>query len=303
MLPLALLALGAGAATWAARAAYARGLRAEVGTRLRVGPSGIVPGAEPYTLTARGDAPAVMLLHGFGDTPQSMRYLGGALHAAGFTVHAPLLPGHGRTLDDYGRSGAAAWLAHARDELATLRARHAEVAVVGLSMGGAIATVVAAETPDLKALVLLAPYLSMPTRLRRVARAHRLVELVLPWANGGGESSIRDPEEAARNLAYRVVAPHLLRELLAVVETAQRAIPRVAAPTLVLHSRTDHRVPVEAAEREWAKLRSPQRELVWFEECGHLMTVDREHHAVSARVRDFLARHAGVVDRGRVVTG
>ena len=292
MLPL-LVALGTGVAAWtAARATYARRLHAEVARRLPVGPSGIVPGAEPFTLAARGDAgqrPAVLLLHGFGDTPQSVRYLAGALHAAGWTVHAPLLPGHGRTLAEYGASTAAAWLAHARDELATLRARHAEVAVVGLSMGGAIATVLAAEAPDLRGLVLLAPYLSMPNRLRRLARVHRLVELALPWAQGGGEASIRDPDEAARNLAYRVVAPHLLAELLRVVETAQEAIPRVTVPTLVVHARQDHRVPVEAAEREYAKLRMPERELVWFEDCGHLMTVDRAHPEISARVREFLA--------------
>jgi carboxylesterase len=302
MIPL-LVALGAGAAAWTARSMRARRLHAEVARRLPVGPTGIIPGAEPYTLAGRPDGPAVMLLHGFGDTPQSMRYLGGALHAAGWTVHAPLFPGHGRTLADYGRSGARDWLAHARDELATLRARHADVALAGLSMGGAVASVLAAETPDLRALVLLAPYLSMPTRFRRLARAHRLVELALPWAKGGGEASIRDADEAERNLAYRVVAPHLLRELLTVVETAQRVLPQITTPTLVLHSRNDHRVPVEAAEREYAKLRMPQRELVWFDECGHLMTVDREHHAVSACVRGFLARHVATVERAKAGAG
>lgn len=303
MLPL-LATLGAGAAAvLAARGAYVRRLHAGVARRLPVGPSGIVPGAEPFTLTARGDAPAVLLLHGFGDTPQSMRYLGDVLHAAGWTVRAVLLPGHGRTLADYGRSGARDWLAHARDELATLRAGHGEVAIVGLSMGGAIASVLAAETPGVRAVALLAPFLSMPTRIRRVARAYRLVELVLPWVDGGGEASIRDPEEAERNLAYRVVAPHLLHELLTVVETAQRALPRITTATLVVHSRSDHRVPVEAAEREFAKFRTPERELVWFEDCGHLMTVDREHAAVSACVRDFLARHVGAAAGTRAVTG
>ena len=36
-------------------------------------------------------------------------------------------------------------------------------------MGGSLATILAAEAPDVRALVLLAPYLSMPTRLRRAA--------------------------------------------------------------------------------------------------------------------------------------
>jgi carboxylesterase len=215
-------------------------------------------------------------------------------------VHAPLLPGHGRTLAAFGRSGAAAWLDHARDELATLRARHPSVALVGLSMGGAIASVLAAETPDVRALALLAPYLSMPTTIRRIARLHRLVGLAMPWAPGRGERSIHDEEEATRNLAYGVVAPHLLRELLRVVDAAQAALPRLATPTLVVHTRQDNRVPVEAAEREFAKLRAPERELVWLEDCGHLVTVDREHGEVSRRVTTFLARHLETPMRERM---
>lgn len=305
MLPI-IATLGAAAVAWAARTAVARRHHADVARRLPVGPSGIIPGAEPFTLPARGhpgDGPAVLLIHGFGDTPQTLRYLGGALHAAGWTVHAPLLPGHGRTLAEYGRSGAASWIAHARDELATLRARHREVAIVGLSMGGAIASVLAAETPEVRALALLAPYLSMPTTIRRLARVHGLLGLMMPWAAGRGQRSIHDEREAARSLAYGVVAPHLLRELLRVVEAAQEAMPRITTPTLVLHSRQDIRVPTDAAEREYAKLRMPDRELVWLDRCGHLVTVDHEHHDVSAHVAAFLSRHVELGAAQRAITG
>lgn len=299
-----LLALGAAGAALAVRQAAARRLHRMVAARIPVGPAGIVPGAEPFELAAHDPgAPAALLVHGFGDTPQTLRYVAGALHAAGWHVRVPLLPGHGRTLADFGRSGARDWLAHARDELALLRARHGEVSIAGLSMGGAIASVLAAETPELRGLALLAPYLSMPNRIRRLARVHRLVGLALPWAAGRGERSIHDEREVARNLAYGVVAPHLLRELLRVVEESQRALPRITVPTLVVYSRQDNRVPVEAAEREYAKLRAPERELVWLERCGHLVTVDFEHDVVSARVTEFLGRHAGTREVRRAVTG
>lgn len=302
MLPL-LAALGAGVAAYAARAAVARRHHRAVAARMPVGPSGIIPGAEAFTLPTRGDGPAVLMLHGFGDTPQTLRYLGGALHAAGFTVRVPLLPGHGRSLAEFGRSDAASWLAHARDELAALRARHASVALVGLSMGGALASVLAAETPDVRAVALLAPYLSMPTTVRRLARVHRLLELAVPWTASRGERSIHDEREAARSLSYGVVAPHLLRELLRVTEAAQQALPRIVAPTLVVYSRQDNRVPVDAAEREYARLRTPERELVWLEGCGHLVTVDHEHREVSARVSAFLDRHLAQAQRTHAITG
>ena len=72
-------------------------------TRLTVGNDGIVLGAGAIAHDAVTDR-AVLLLHGFGDTPQTLHYVADALFAAGYTVRAPLLPGHGRTLAEFGTS-------------------------------------------------------------------------------------------------------------------------------------------------------------------------------------------------------
>ena len=64
---------------------------------------------------------AVLLLHGFGDTPQTLHYVADALHAAGYTVRAPLLPGHGRTLAAFGATRAKQWISAARDAYANGR--------------------------------------------------------------------------------------------------------------------------------------------------------------------------------------
>ena len=79
----------------------AQQLEREVAARLRLGPNGIVMGAEPETLIG-SRTHAVLVVHGFGDTPQSVRELAHSLHARGFTVEVPLLPGHGRTLTEFG---------------------------------------------------------------------------------------------------------------------------------------------------------------------------------------------------------
>jgi carboxylesterase len=158
-------------------------------------------------------------------------------------------------------------------------------------MGGSLATILAAETPDVRALVLLAPYLSMPTRLRRAARAHYLLGILFPYLRGGGERSIRDPAEAARNLAYGFTTPRLVFELARVVDYARAAAPTVAAPTLVVQSRQDHRVPPDAAERAFALFTARERRLVWTEGNGHILTVDYGRQAVFAVVIDWLERH------------
>lgn len=248
-------------------------------------------GAGPIDLQADGGR-AVLLLHGFGDTPQTLAYLAAYLHAHGWAVRAPLLPGHGRTLDEFAKSRATDWVESARTELKALRARYETVSIVGLSMGGSLATILAAEERGVDGLVLLAPYLSMPTRLRRAASAHHLLGTVFPYLEGRGEQSIRDPAESARNLAYRFTTPRLVFELACVVDRARGAAPAVTAPTLVIQSRQDNRIPPDAAQRAFALFAAANRRLSWTEGNGHIITVDYGRQGVFASVVEWLAMHA-----------
>jgi carboxylesterase len=280
----------------------ARVLEREVGRRLPRGADGIVVGAEPiHREGTRGDA--VLLLHGFGDTPQALGYLADALHGRGWTVHAPLLPGHGRTLRAFAASTADDWERAAIGAYDALRARHERVAVVGLSMGGALATLCARHDPAIPALVLLAPYLAMSPRVRGLARVHALWSPFAPFVVSGGEASIRDEAERPRSRAYGAVAGASLRELLRVVERANATLPALRAPTLVVHSRDDHRIAARLAERAFARIATSVRRLVWLEDCGHLLTVDRERDRVFALTLDWLEQHLRAAQARRSTLG
>ena len=262
-----------------------------VASRLSLGSDGIVAGAAPIDYHA-DTGRAVLLLHGFGDTPQSVGYLASYLHVHGWTVRAPLLPGHGRSLEAFAASRADDWIDCARQELDALRTRYRSVSVVGQSMGGSLATILAAEVGDLRTLVLLAPYLSMPTRLRRAASAHSILGMMVPYLRGGGERSIRDPAEAARNLAYGFTTPRLVYELAKIVDLARRAASNVTTSTLVIQSRQDHRIPADAAERAFALFTAPERRLIWTEGNGHIISVDYGREGVFSSVVEWLAAHA-----------
>jgi carboxylesterase len=275
----------------AARAAVARRREGALARRLPLGADGIIPGAATIDLAGRGPHAAFMV-HGFGDTPQTLALLAEYLHARGFSVRVPLLPGHGRTLPEFARSRADDWIGFARSELAAFRARHPDAAIVGLSMGGAVAAVLAAEAPAPPALALVAPYVSMPATVRRLARIHPLVGTVAPYVGArGGERSIHDPDAKTRSLAYGCCTPRLVAELASVVERGRRALPALRAPTLVVHSREDNRVPPEAAERTFALIGAPERRLVWTAEGGHILTVDHGRERIFALVEEWLAGH------------
>jgi carboxylesterase len=259
--------------------------------RLPTGADGIIAGAQSITLDGSTDD-AILLLHGFGDTPRTLAYLARALADIGYTVHAPLLPGHGRTVLEFNRTRAKEWITAAREAYARMRATHPSVSVMGLSMGGALGIILAADAPDLPALVLVAPYVSMPRRAHLVARFHRVWQLFTPVFRSGGQRSIYDPAEKARSLAYGLVTPRTLFELSRIVRRVQVSLPRIKAPTLVIHGVNDERVPPEAAAREYGRLGAPEKELVWAHEGGHVLTVDVGRERVIGLVVEWISRHA-----------
>lgn len=249
-------------------------------------------GCEEIRLEAPGNR-GVLLLHGFGDTPQTLSYLAPELHRAGFTVHAPLLPGHGRSVADFSRSSANEWLDASRAALRKLSASHSSVGLCGLSMGGALAILLAAEHPELRALALIAPYVAMPARLVAAAASHRLWGRFAGVFEARAERSIHDPVEREQNLGYGETTGRLLNELWRLGRQARGVLPDVTVPTLVIQSREDNRIRPRVAKRLVDRLGATEKRLVFTEGAGHIITVDYGRDAVIAEVRDWLAAHLG----------
>lgn len=251
---------------------------------------GVVVGGEGFVLDRPG-APAVLLLHGAGDTPQTLHYLARELHIRGFHVSAPLLPGHGRTVSAFDGVTANGLLDAARASFADLRQTRDWVGLIGLSMGGALAVMLAAENADLPALGLAAPYLSMPRRVDRISRLSWLWGAVVPVVRSAEGTSVLDPTERERNLAYGVFTARALRALRAITLRAAGDVPRVTAPTLMIQSREDNRIAVVDAERAFARLGATEKRLEWITGAAHVITVDYGRDRVIASLASWMEAH------------
>jgi hypothetical protein len=77
---------------------------------------------DPRPFHLKGSTTGVLLLHGFTSTPQSVAYVGHAIHTAtGASVSVPLLAGHGDTPQALAQTGYRDWLASAEAALDALR--------------------------------------------------------------------------------------------------------------------------------------------------------------------------------------
>lgn len=278
------------ASVGAARAVYPRYLERRAARRRPVDAHGIVRGAASIRLKRQG-APAVLVLHGAGDTPQVVAGIARHLYDNGFSVRAPLLHGHGRALRDLHQANARRWAEDVQREFDTLTAEHPTVAVVGLSMGGALAVALAARRRNLCALVLLAPYIAMPAPVRVMARLSKAWGWLLPYFPSGGRRSIHDAAAASRALGHGLFTPNALVGLADAVSEAQRSLPSVVAPTLLIQSIEDNRIARTATERAFARLGAPEKEVVWTRGAGHVITVDYGHERVFELTTRWIRAH------------
>jgi carboxylesterase len=220
-----------------------------------------------------------------------MGHLAGALAALGYTVAAPLLPGHGRDLAAFDRSSADDWYAAVLQEFDRLRESHGWVGVVGLSMGGALSARLAAETHRVDALVLASPYLSMPAGGSIMARTAPLWGALFPAVRTASEKSVFDPAARAVSLGYGAFTHNSLRALRTTASRGFAALPNIKAPTLIMQSTTDNRISSPATQRAFDRLGAREKRLEWIEGAGHVITVDYGWEKVVGRIIEWMEIH------------
>ncbi|HVE74798.1 MAG TPA: alpha/beta fold hydrolase, partial [Mycobacteriales bacterium] len=96
----------------------------------------VLPGAEPIDLP--GGPVGVLVSHGFTGRTQSISDWAHHLGAAGLTVAAPRLPGHGTSWQDMNTTGFRDWYGEIERTFDDLRSRCETVFAMGLSMGGTL---------------------------------------------------------------------------------------------------------------------------------------------------------------------
>jgi len=241
----------------------------------------VIPGCEPFS--APGGPDGVLVLHGFTGSPHSMRPLAEVIANRGYAVEAPRLPGHGTSMEDLVACRWEDWSSAADAAFDALGAQCRKVAVVGLSMGGGLATWLAERHPEIVALVAINPLVQpISDDLRDGAR--QLLEAGMETIDGVG-NDIAKP--GADELSYPGVPLAAVGSLMDALEVVAADIEKVTCPTLVLTSREDHVVSTDNSELLVAKVAGPV-EQVWLERSYHVATLDWDADVIEAETCRFL---------------
>ena len=248
----------------------------------------------------------VLLLHGFGGAPFEMRGLEAACAEAGMVTDLPVLPGHCRTVEAWGRTGWDDWLGLAVERFLALAARTDRVVVVGNSMGGSLALDLARRDrhgPGPAGVVTMGTPVFLWRLCPPEASDWRLPLLpLLRWVRPVWPMPPRDPAsmEVMPWEGYEgAMSLPALVSFIGGIRSLRRGLARVSCPLLVMHAADDRTTPVGNAMEIMRKVSSRDRtmRLLSMEETvssHHVLCTHVETRALVERlVLEFIERVAG----------
>jgi carboxylesterase len=240
------------------------------------------PAAEPFA--ADGGSVGVLVLHGFTGSPQTIRDWASYLAAAGLSVRAPLLAGHGGTWQDLAKTGWTDWYADAERAFAELSSRCSQVFVAGISMGGCLALRLAETQRQLvSGVVLVNPSLAADTPL--IALAPVLKYAVKSVKSIGGDiKKAGVTERAAKRTPVASVAT-----LPALWRTTAASLASVTQPLLVFRSTEDHVVGPASMKTLITAL--PGAEVRPLANSYHVATLDNDAPEIFDGTLAFIRDH------------
>lgn len=186
---------------------------------------------------------AVLFIHGILGTPRHFDFLREIL-PEGFTAKSLLLPGHGGSTKDFGKSSMVQWSEQCESALLELSASHKRVFLVGHSMGSLLSVRLALKHPGKVSGIFV---LAIPLRIRfgiRALASSLHTAFAPPETDSPFQRVCREAcsVKLSKNpFAYLPWIPRFL-ELFALSREIRKAMPTLKVPCTLIQSARDEMV-------------------------------------------------------------
>ncbi|MEJ5230069.1 MAG: alpha/beta fold hydrolase [Pseudothermotoga sp.] len=237
-----------------------------------------------FPVFKKAGSTGVLLIHGFTGSPHDMSYLADRLHQSGFTVSVPRLPGHGTNHKDFLNCKWQDWLRRCIDSYLDLTIHCNKIHVVGLSMGGLLAAMIAAlfKTPK---LVLAAPAFEvMDKRLPLTPLMSLFVSYLRKETPTFEDPSLNKLAQEYWDKTFIKPAAQFYR----LQKTAIKHLEKIQSETLVIVTQKDNAVPMSVLDVIRSHLKTQFKTIV-LEQSAHPVTNDVEKELVAEKILEFFA--------------
>ena len=200
-----------------------------------------------------GNKRAILMIHGFPSTPQMYEYASARCRDASYDVYVPLIPTFGSDWHEFAKTNFTQWFTFISSYYEKLRKEYDFLAVLGVSMGGAMTLKIAEKysstplAPD-KIVVISAPVAYNNIRYHiftsKAAYFARTVGLFKPCINPhiiAGRKDGNDGNEDWTGYGGTYIKQGL--SLSRAFDTIRKDLKKIKVPMFEMHDRGDKTVP------------------------------------------------------------
>jgi carboxylesterase len=216
-----------------------------------------------------------------------MRELGEFLRGQGHTVLGVRLSGHATNIDAMIRTRYQDWLASVEDGYNLLKNHCDHIFLIGLSMGGVLCLTQAARLPVTGVTAMSTPYYLPVGWVHRFPWAARLASKFLRTRKKN-EGNWFNPELAENHISYARNPVRPGYELYKLIKGMQAELPNINIPALLIHSRDDNYILEDHAPKIFENLGSDEKQLIWVDNCSHVITRDGDTRKVFVPIAQFI---------------
>ncbi len=235
---------------------------------------------EPFTFKA--GPRAVLLLHGFTGHTADVRMLGRYLEKKGYTSHAPIYRGHGDSPEALIKTTPDEWWEDVQNAYHHLQELgYEEIAVAGLSMGGALGLKLASNN-KLKAVIPMCTPMFFDNKTQLTSGFESFAKQYKQF-----ERKEEDVIQEETNLLMENSA-NMFEQIGHFITEVSKEIDLVYTPTMVVQARNDQMINPDSAMYIYDHIASDEKQINWYENSGHVITLDQEKDKLHEDIFMFL---------------
>lgn len=238
--------------------------------------------ASPKPFTFEGGDRAVLLLHGFTGNSADVRMLGRFLEKKGYTCHAPIYKGHGVPPEQLVHTGPEDWWKDVMDAYQHLKDQgYEKIAAVGLSLGGVFSLKLAYTLPILGVVPMCAPMYIKSEEI--------MYQGILAYAREYKKREQKSPERIEQEMfEFKQTPMNTLKALQELIRDVRNNVDMIYAPTFVVQARHDEMINTDSANIIYNGVESTLKDIKWYEDSTHVITLDKERDVLHEDVYNFL---------------
>jgi len=248
---------------------------------------------------------AVLLFHGLTGTPFELKKYAQFLFNKGYDVYAPCLPGHGDRVNEIYTVKYQDWINFVEEKFLQLNEKYENIFISGICLGAVLSIYLATKySSKIKGIIPCSttlyldgwrlPWYSvlMPLGLSTILRFY----YNYPECDPHGIKNEKTRAVIKKLLAKSDVGMNEFPmtgfyELLKLSKYIRKNLYKVAAPTLLFHSKEDDLTSLKSAEIVYNKISSEDKEKIILYDSYHMIFYDNEKEFVFNKISDFITAH------------